>query len=396
MKKIEFSVMEDVDGDANQLLPLLDAFEKQYNIHVDLTGINWNDGWEKIANFGIYGNGPDVSSIGTSWIGGLAAMKVLRPFTPQEVRVLGGADAFFDSSWQAGLLANDSTPWAIPWIGDAMVVYYWKDSLEKIGVHDFPAAFSKNSALVEMLDKLKRNGCEYPLAIHTSKKTVILQEAAHWVWSAGGDFISPDNKQIIFNQPAAMDGFKKYFSLLPFISPKSQDDPFIGDAFMEKTALVYLAGPCLGNVGRYKQHRLDAENLGIAQMPGVAFAGGSSFVIWQHSDHSAEAFELIRFLSSQPACIPASPHSNEIPTHREAIKMPTFESDPFHHAYLQALQTGRAFPTIRIWGSIEDKLINEISNIWAELFANPNQDLDECLHRHFDPLAKRLNEVLGN
>ena len=396
MTKIEFSVMEDVDGDANHLLPLLDAFEKQSNIHVDLTAINWNDGWERIASFGIYGNGPDVSSIGTSWIGGLAAMKVLRPFTPQEVRMLGGADAFFESSWQAGLLTNNSTPWAIPWIGDAMVIYYWKDALEKIGVLDFPAAVSKDSALVDILDQLKRNGCEYPLAIHTSKKTVILQEAAHWVWSAGGDFISPDNKQIIFNQPAAMDGFKKYFSLLPFISPKSQDDMFIGDAFMEKTAQVYLAGPCLGSVGRYKQYKLDAGNLGIAQMPGVAFAGGSSLVIWQHSDQSAEAFELIRFLSSQPACIPASPHSNEIPTRRDAINMPTFESDPFHHAYLQALQTGRAFPTIRIWGSIEDKLVNEISDIWTALFADPNQDLDECLHRHFDPLAKRLNEVLGN
>jgi hypothetical protein len=76
--------------------------------------------------------------------------------------------------------------------------------------------------------------------------------------------------------------------------------------------------------------------------------------------------------------------------------MPSVEYDPFHRIYLQALQTDRSFPTMRLWGSVEEKLIREISSIWAELFADPDQDLDTCLHRHFDPLAERLNIVLGN
>jgi len=59
------------------------------------------------------------------------------------------------------------------------------------------------------------------------------------------------------------------------------------------------------------------------------------------------------------------------------------------------MQTGRSFPTMRLWGSVDDKLIAEIPKIWAGLFADPSQDLDECLHRHFDPLAKRLNIVMG-
>jgi len=45
---------------------------------------------------------------------------------------------------------------------------------------------------------------------------------------------------------------------------------------------------------------------------------------------------------------------------------------------------------------MEEKLVLEISRIWAELFANIGQDLDECLHRHLDPLAERLNIVLRN
>jgi ABC-type glycerol-3-phosphate transport system substrate-binding protein len=395
MVEIEFTVMEGVEGDVNHLLPLLDAFEKQYNIHVNLTGINWVDGWAEIARFGIYGHGPDVSSIGTTWIGSLAAMQALRPFTPQQVRALGGADAFFESNWRAGLLPNDSTPWAIPWLGDALVIYYWKDALEKIGIRDFKAAFARDASLVDTLEKLQRGGCAYPLAINTTNVSVILQEAAHWVWSAGGDFISPDNQRVIFNKPAAMQGFKNYFSLRRFISPEARTTTFVGDSFNAGKAMVHLAGPWLGTIGRLRFPEW-GERLGVAQVPGITFAGGCSFVIWQYSPHHQEAFELVRFLSSQPTRIPASPHSHEAPTRRDAINMPSVEYDPFHRIYLQALQTGRSFPTIRLWGSVEEKLITEISNIWTELFANPDQDLDACLHKHLDPLAERLNIILGS
>jgi len=110
MVEIEFSVMEGAAGDANSLLPLLEAFEAEYHIHVNLIGIPWSKGWGEIAKFGIYGNGPDVSAIGTSWIGSLAAMQALRPFTPKQVKALGGAESFFETSWQIGFSPNDPTP----------------------------------------------------------------------------------------------------------------------------------------------------------------------------------------------------------------------------------------------------------------------------------------------
>jgi hypothetical protein len=74
MVEIEFSVMEFSARDSKKLLPLLDAFEKEHYIHVNLVGIPSDNGWAEIAKFGIYGNGPDVSSIGSSWIASLAAM----------------------------------------------------------------------------------------------------------------------------------------------------------------------------------------------------------------------------------------------------------------------------------------------------------------------------------
>ena len=395
MLEIDFSVMEGNPGASNPLLPILQAFEKQYHIHVNLIGIPWDIGRAEVAKFGIYGQGPDVSSIGTTWIGSLASMQALRPFTPQNVRALGGAEAFFESSWRTGLLPNDPTPWAVPWLADITVIYYWKDALEKAGVRDVQAAFSTEATLVETLEKLRSCGYAYPLALTTINTPVILHEAAHWVWSAGGDFISADGRRAVINEPAAMQGFRNYFGLQRFISPESLGSATRSDLFDAGKAAIHFAGPLLGNVSRH-HHPEWGDRLGVATVPGITFAGGSSFVIWQYTLHPNEAFELVRFLSSQPTSIPASPHDQGLPTRREAVHMPSAENDIFHRTYLQSLQNSRSFPTVRLWGSMEDKLIVEISAIWAELFANPNQDLDACLHKHFDPLAQRLNNTLGN
>jgi hypothetical protein len=62
---------------------------------------------------------------------------------------------------------------------------------------------------------------------------------------------------------------------------------------------------------------------------------------------------------------------------------------------MEAMQNGRSFPTARLRPMVEEKLSQEMSNIWRELFANPELDIDTCLHAHLDPLAQRMNLTLG-
>jgi multiple sugar transport system substrate-binding protein len=394
MVEIEFSVMEGEPGRSDPLLPLLEAFKKQYNISVKLTGIPWDRGRAEVAKFGIYGQGPDVSSIGTTWVGSLASMSALRPYTPQNVRALGGEEAFFESTWRTGLLPGDPTLWAVPWLADITAIYYWQNMLEKAKV-DPTTAFNSENNFVNTLQMLQDSGCQYPLVLTTIAAPVALHEAAHWVWSAGGEFISPDSHEVVFNQPEAIQGFRNYFSLQRFISPESLGANPRAELFDSGKAAIHFGGPWLGNVGRHL-HPEWKENLRIAPVPGITFAGGSSFVIWRYSLHPNECFDLVRFLSMQPISIPASPHDQGLPTRRSALDMPSAESDMFHRTYLQSMQRSRSFPSIRLWGAMEDKLISELSLIWSELFADPNQNLDECLHRHLDPLAKRLNTTLNN
>jgi ABC-type glycerol-3-phosphate transport system substrate-binding protein len=127
MKEIEFSVMEGRAEEIHALLPLLEKFKKEHQIHVNLVTIPWKTAWAQNVKFGIYGSGPDVSAVGASWIGSLASMQALRPFSLLDIQALGGAETYFESIWQVGQLINTPTTWAIPWLGDVRILYYWKD-----------------------------------------------------------------------------------------------------------------------------------------------------------------------------------------------------------------------------------------------------------------------------
>jgi len=149
----------------------------------------------------------------------------------------------------------------------------------------------------------------------------------------------------------------------------------------------------------YQHKEWGGRRPGIAPVPGIAFTGGCSLVIWQYTSQPKEAFELVRFLATQPAQAPTSLYRHQVPTRREALRVPLMENDISHRTYsqyLQSMQRGRSFPTMRLWGSMEERLVVEISMIWAELFANIVPNLDECLHRHLDPLAERLNSALSH
>ena len=417
MVEIEFSVMENNPDSVNRLRSLLQVFETQNHIRVRLVAVPWSQGWAEIAKSGIYEHGPDVSEVGTTWIGSLAAMNALRPFTSREVQALGGTGAYFESLWHTGFLPNDPTPWAIPLTGDLLVLYYLKDALEKAGISDPRTAFSSHSVMLETLKKLQKIGYLYPLALTTTNQTRNLHEAAGWIWNAGGDILSPDYKRVIFHEDAALQGLKNFFSLQPFIPPESLNVmPASQDLFHSGKSVVLISGVYPGIVDR-QQYLEMTKCTGIAPTREATYIGGSSLVIWQYSRHAQEAFELVRFIASQPGRIPDSP-SFELPT-GEILPKPSIMQDPFYHnyrtrqdwlgpiqpsgaqdqfypAYLQALQTGHAFPTVRLWGLVEEKLNRAIANIWEELFANPAQDIDACLHKHLDPIAERLNTALGS
>lgn len=387
MVEIEFSVMENSPIEMDALMPVLQTFEAEHRVHVRMTYITWQEGWTEIVKYGLYGHGPDLSEVGTTWIGSLARMNALQPFTPQDVQSLGGPQSFFSGAWKSGILLNDPTIWAIPWMGDTQVIYYLPEALEKVGLTP-QEAFAGQANFVHALETLQAGGMAYPLALNTVGSTMCLREACSWVWEAGGS-ISADGTQVLFNRPEALNGFRNYFNLRRFIMPQpcSVDEALLISRFQQEKMAVTMAGPwlALGSQARLP----NGKYLGVTSAMGVPYIGGTSFVMWKHSRHPRETLELVRFISKQPHCLP----ERMLPVRERDL--PASQDDAARRAFLDSMRAGQSFPALRLGGLIEDKLSKTIGAIWADLFATPEQDLDECLHRHLDPLAQRLNITLS-
>src|SRR5437763_967364 len=78
------------------------------------------------------GEGPDVTQLGTTWVGGISAAGALKPYTAEELRGLGGRDAFLRASWTATQLVGADAPTAVPWFVDIRAIFYRTDVLQRV------------------------------------------------------------------------------------------------------------------------------------------------------------------------------------------------------------------------------------------------------------------------
>jgi hypothetical protein len=62
---------------------------------------------------------------------------------------------------------------------------------------------------------------------------------------------------------------------------------------------------------------------------------------------------------------------------------------------IDGLKGGRTFPVTRSWGLMEDRLSTEFAGLWDEVLNSPQLNLDAAIARRLEPLARRLDLVLG-
>jgi multiple sugar transport system substrate-binding protein len=372
---------------------MMKDFETQFGMKVQVQKQTWGTAWSELVHYSIYKNAPDVSEVGSTWIGDMIGMNTLRPFSQAEAISMGGPQAFFPSAWNNGVGA-DGQVWSIPWLIDSRLLYYRRDMLEKAGI-DPTAAFQTHEALINTLQRLGEAGVKVPWAIPTHKTRLSLHNVASWVWGAGGQFISADGKRTMFTMPEALKGFRQYYELGRFLSPEASElDDIESDAlFYRGQVAVTLSGPWLLSERAVDPHII--ANAGVCFPPGVPFIGGSSLVIWQSSPRSRDALALVRFLTSKEV---QSTHLSAVgllPARQEAFSSLSSTSNPAAGYISQGLKVGRSFPMFPLWGLVEERLSGTLGIIWQEFLSDPKVDLVELIERDLGLLAHRLNLALN-
>ncbi len=398
MSELEFSVMAHSPTTAHDLQPILAPFEAQHRVKVKLRVFSWETGWTELVKFALYGHGPDVSEIGSTWVSTLAATNALHPFSLREVAAVGGRYAFLHPSWQSCYLAGETQMWAVPWLSNVRLVFYRADHLQQAGFHE-PVQLRLPEQFEHVLAQMLQAKDIAPLALATRHTVNSLHNSALWVWGAGASFLAPDGRHVTFNQPAARAGLRTYFSLHRFITPqaRSLNDAESDRMFLAGQAATTISDPgLLHTAAAAASATTAAEQIRTALPPGIPFVGGSNLVIWRHSRQDRLAFELVKYLTSQATQIAYSPHARSLPVRLDALASPPFSTGPLYKSIVEALKSGRSYQVNRLWGMVEERLIAEFNQIWLEIFADPAVDLDALLEQHLQPLAERLNTVLGS
>jgi multiple sugar transport system substrate-binding protein len=372
---------------------ILGDFESQFGVRVQFQKHTWLTAWSELVRYTIYKNAPDVSEVGSTWIGDLIGMNSLRPFSYGEINALGGAQAFFPSAWNSGVSA-DGQVWAIPWLIDSRLLYYRRDLLEKAGI-DPATAFLTHEALKDTIVRLKQAGVETPWSTPTHKTRMSLHNVASWVWGAGGEFVSQDGKRALFNSPEALSGFKQYFELGQFLSPQARelDDVESDQVFWKGQAAITLSGPWL-----LSDPSADPDviaNTGVTFPPSVPFTGGSSLVIWQSSQNPREALSLVRFLTSLQVQSTYLSAVGLLPARQEAFASLPSNANPILSHINQGLKVGRSFPLFPLWGLVEERLSSALGAIWQKFLSDPDLDLGDQIEHDLGLLARRLDLALN-
>jgi multiple sugar transport system substrate-binding protein len=375
---------------------ILQQFKQSYRHTVHVESFPWTTIWNELAQIAIHKRGPDVSELGSSWIGSLVEMEALRPLSRVQVASMGGRSAFIPAAWTPASLIGGDQVWSIPFLGDVRVIYYWKDMFEQAGIVDGQNAFRTFERVKDTLELLRRV-IPTPWGAGTATDRNQIYYIASWIWGAGGDFVSPDGQTVTINHPAALAGIKEFFDLYRFMPQEGQ--PFqAGDViklFAERKIAAMISGTWfLRTLSGYGVTPDMLSQVGMALPPGSPYVGGTHFGIWQHSIREREALDLVRFTTLTSNQVLFCQLSGMLPVRVSALDVTPFSTDAHYRVFADALRVGRALTPVTLWGMMEEKLIAALGDIWAEITKQPGGSVEEILHDILDPLANRLQKVI--
>ncbi len=396
MDILELSVMS-YDESTQGLQDLLAEFEARYRVQVRITRLSWETAWTQVVKYALYGDAPAVSEVGSTWVATLATMNALRPFTAQEQASFGGESAFLPAAWQSGRLRHDPTLWAMPWLAETRVIFYRRDLLARAGVDEL-SAFRTPDRLVTTLEQLRASGVENPWCVPTQPTITTFHNVASWIWGAGGDFVDQDQRCVLFERDAARAGLGAYFDLHRFLPPRQRSlDAFLADdLFFSGQTATALSGPWLLTVSDAPLDPHLAPSIGVALPPGPPLVSESHLVIWRSISPRLErlAVELVRFLTDRRLQLTCSQQTGLLPVRTEVLAAPPFSTEPHYRVFSRGLLTGRSFPSMRLWGLLEDRLVPALGKIWQKVLAEPQPAIDAIIQAELEPLAQRLNQTL--
>lgn len=341
-------------AEGEKLSVLADAFMAENpDAKVTVTPIPWDGANNKISTAIAGGQTPDVSMLGSTWMGQFAATGALDA-VPEN---LVAQNDFFDGAWQTAVV--DDTAFGVPWYVETRMFYVNTDVATRAGVTEAPATWDELKTAVKAMKE--QGGAEWGVYLQPGQ-TGSWQSAMPFVWQNGGDIADGDTFTL---DTAETTGGLEYFTSFHTegLSPKEayeggEFEPLFADGRLGS----FISGPWhisllneLGAEGRYTVWPMPKGDAGA-----TSFIGGSNLGVFKDSENRDGAWKFVEYLSRPEVQVQWYQEVSSLPAVQSAWDDPAMTEDPLLAAFGDQLQDTKAPPAIATWEQIAAAIDGEI------------------------------------
>ena len=321
------------------------------DVEVNVTAVPWDAAHDKIATAIAGGQTPDVSMIGTTWMGEFAATGALDP-TPDLI----DSASFFPGAWETTNVGG--TNYGVPWYVETRVLYYRTDLV--------PTPPTDWAGLTAMAQEAVAAGAAYGINLQPGQ-TGAWQTFMPFAWQAGAEITTEDNTEFTFDTPEFVEALATYQSfftegLAPTELPQGSLEP----DFMAGRIASFVSGPW--HVGILRD--LDEAGMGavgLAPLPAGAqqasFIGGANLAVFADAENRDAAWKFVEWLSRPEVQVAWYGEVNDLPSVASAWEDPSIADDEYLGVFGAQLETAVAPPSIPTWEEVASVIDTELERL---------------------------------
>lgn len=323
---------------------LVNEFEKQTNIKVEISQLSWNNGKSKLIAAFNSGTPPDVLELGSDWVAQFSASDVLAEFQQKDI------NNFTEFSQAPSFWENKI--YALPWIVDTRVMFINMD-LVKIYISDsLPNSWEEIIKIAKQIQNPKKE--IYGMSINGPDKNRLYKKAMTYIWSAGGEW-ELDNL-LSQNNIYALDLYRKSVNVGIVENQRNIDR-----MFLQGKIGFHISGAWLLNMIKKENPNLNYKLSlvpGMNNQSGYSFAGGEYMAVSKSSKNKDKAIQFVNWLCNGKNTLEFCKLIPEggFPADKNYFNDDFFKSNPEKMKFAEQLIHSKMTPVHPKWLEIQDVL----------------------------------------
>jgi multiple sugar transport system substrate-binding protein len=343
--------------EGEKLSVLADAFMKENpDANVTVTPVPWDGAHNKLAAAIAGQQTPDVTMLGTTWIGEFAKTGALDVVPTDIVK----KDDFFPGAWDTGVV--DGTSYSVPWYVETRLLYVNKAVAEKAGITEAPKTWDELTQAVK--DMQTKGGAKWGTYLQPGQ-TGAWQTVMPFVWQNGGDIY--DGSKFTLDTPEVTKALAYYKSFYDNgLSTKDrlregETEPKV----LSGEIASFVSGPWhiallneLGGKGKY-----DLWPMPSGSGDATSFIGGSNMSVFKNSKNRDAAWKFVSYLMQPDVQVKWYQTVSDLPSVQSAWDNKALAGDAQLRVFGDQLAKAKAPPSIPTWEQIAAGVDTELEKV---------------------------------